>query len=116
MLFVGWGLRLCALRGRGCGSVSVSSYPIHPVGDGVLLAPPSSVLRLNPSVSIPKEGDNHRSPFQATNPMRSSDASQAVVCVEESTRLGSVFFGFVARLPTWRFECSRWLLVCNNLG
>jgi hypothetical protein len=32
------------------------------------LAPPSSVLRLNPSVSIPKEGDHHRSPFQATIP------------------------------------------------
>jgi len=32
------------------------------------LAPPSSVLRLNPSVLIPKEGVNVRSPFQATIP------------------------------------------------
>jgi hypothetical protein len=70
------------------------------LGPQGFLAPPSSVLRLNPSVLIPKEGDNLRSPFQATNPMRSSDASQAVVCVEESTRLGSVFLGFVVRLST----------------
>lgn len=33
-----------------------------------VLVPPSSLLRLNPSVSIPKEGDNLRSPFQAIVP------------------------------------------------
>jgi hypothetical protein len=33
-----------------------------------LFSPPSSVLRLNPSVLIPKEGDNLRSPFQAIIP------------------------------------------------
>ena len=38
------------------------------LGPQGFLAPPSSVLRLNPSVSIPKEGDNHRSPFQAIIP------------------------------------------------
>ena len=32
------------------------------------LVPPSSLLRLNPSISIPKEGDNLRSPFQAIVP------------------------------------------------
>lgn len=32
------------------------------------LAPPSSVLRLNPSVWIPKEDEHLRSPFQATSP------------------------------------------------
>ena len=32
------------------------------------LAPPSSVLRLNPSVLIPKEGDNLRSLFRAMCP------------------------------------------------
>lgn len=39
-------------------------------------------------------------PFSGHCPVRSSDASQAVVRVEESTRLGSVFFGFVVRLST----------------
>jgi len=33
-----------------------------------LLAPPSSVLRLNPFFCMPKEGVNVRSPFQATIP------------------------------------------------
>jgi hypothetical protein len=42
-----------------------------PVVDGWqqrFIAPPSSLLRLNPSISIPKEGDNLRSPFQAIVP------------------------------------------------
>ena len=38
------------------------------LGDTGSLAPPSSLLRLNPSVLIPKEGDNHRSLFRATIP------------------------------------------------
>jgi len=63
------------------------------------LAPPSSVLRLNPSVLIPKEGDNLRSPFQATITVRSNHAALAVVREEECNRLGSVFFGVVARHP-----------------
>ena len=49
----------------------VSSYPFPPVATRwgtEFFSPPSSVLRLNPSVSIPKEGDNHRSPFQAIVP------------------------------------------------
>ena len=79
------------------------------------LAPPSSVLRLNPSVSIPKEGDHHRSPFQATHPVRSDHAALVDSCDEEEcNRLGSVFFGCCARLSTWRFECSMGLSVCNR--
>ena len=34
-------------------------------------------------------------PFSGHCPMRSGDAAQAVVCVEESTRLGCVFFRFL---------------------
>ena len=44
-----------------------------------VFSPPSSVLRLNPSVWIPKEDEHLRSPFQATTPMRSGDAALAVV-------------------------------------
>lgn len=39
-------------------------------------------------------------PFSGHCPMRSGDAAQAVVCVEESTRLGSVFVGCCVRLST----------------
>ena len=45
---------------RALGQLSVCEGVRH------FLAPPSSVLRLNPSVLIPKEGDHLRSPFQAT--------------------------------------------------
>jgi hypothetical protein len=57
------------------------------------LAPPSSVLRLNPSVLIPKEGDHHRSPFQATIPCGLAMLPTTLVVVEECNRLGSVFVG-----------------------
>ena len=43
-------------------------YPLLVVIWRMGLAPPSSVLRLNPSVWVPKEDDNLRSPFQAIVP------------------------------------------------
>jgi hypothetical protein len=74
----GWGfVWLCGFRvfasvpcGYGVDVLCVStphSFGWWPEAKG-LLAPPSSLLRLNPSVSIPKEGDHHRSPFQAMLP------------------------------------------------
>ena len=65
------------------------------------LAPPSSLSRLNPSISIPKEGDHHRSPFQATASTRSNHAALIDdFDEEECNRLGSVFVGCCVRLST----------------
>jgi hypothetical protein len=77
----GGGRGLCGCAGFGClllchgpwatGSCVVRKHTpfIRLVARGDrFISPPSSLLRLNPSVSIPKEGDHHRSPFQATIP------------------------------------------------
>ena len=79
-------------------------------------SPPSSVLRLNPSVLYTKRRRQSPVPFSGHYPMRSVDAAQAVVRVEESNRLGSgIRSRFCARLPTWRCNCTCWLLLLSTM-
>jgi len=67
------------------------------VGNGVLLAPPSSVLRLNPSVLYTERRRQASVPFSGHYPVRSNHAALAVVSEEECNRLGSVFVLLCAR-------------------
>ena len=69
-----WGVVVCREQpsaARALGQLSVCEG-VRPL---TFLAPPSSVLRLNPFFCMPKEGVNVRSPFQATHPVRSVDAA-----------------------------------------
>lgn len=69
-------------------------------GSTRFFSPPKFCFTPEPVCLNTKRRRQSSVPFSGHYPVRSSDASQAVVRVEESTRLGSVFLGFVVRLST----------------
>jgi hypothetical protein len=68
-LLRGWVVYLCVSTPLADGWAGVTVLvSVGWLATQTFLAPPSSLLRLNPSVLIPKEGDHRRSPFQAMCP------------------------------------------------
>lgn len=95
----GWYLRTPFLRWLGLVSYH-AERDVGLFGATRFFSPPKFCFTPEPVCLDTERRRQSSVPFSGHCPVRSSDASQAVVRVEESTRLGSVFLGFVVRLST----------------
>ena len=81
----------------------------------IVFSPPSSVLRLNPSVLYTERRRQSSVPLSSHLSVRSDHAALAVVSEEECNRLGSVFVGLLCVSRRDVLSVAYVVSVCNLL-